>query len=311
VHALNLFLKFLYVVKADQVLWNSTENHLFPPYFSWSLSHFYLLNPTSHIPCPIFPHINPIASFLSSPDRSTLQHSSYILSRQLSQFRTQNYHLSTHVKITRSVTDRKHIQNHKAFPATGACVYVLHRAKRNSRASSLRNATVWFKNIKWKYCTKHVLGSLVLETRRHSQTAISVIWSNHEHFLVTAAFRSWLVPFQGARHLLTLATTGFTAAWLLPTTSPVVLRRITRTWAFTFPYRKKKNSSAVDPTNKEAMQLALHVQSTFPVYVVLNHRRKCSPQCAASPWIWNHVRLTARGTSSTATVEQFLEITIT
>lgn len=66
VQVLNLFLKFLYIVQADQVLWNSTENHLFPPYFSWSLSHFYLLNPISHIPCPIFPHINPIALFRSS-----------------------------------------------------------------------------------------------------------------------------------------------------------------------------------------------------------------------------------------------------
>jgi len=67
-----------------------------------------------------------------------------------------------------------------------------------------------------------------------------------------------------------------------------------------------KKSSYVDPTNKDATQLALHVQRTFPLYVVLNHRRKCSPQCAVAPWIWNHVRLTARGTSSTAPVEQFL-----
>ena len=70
--------------------------------------------------------------------------------------------------------------------------------------------------------------------------------------------------------------------------------------------QEEKNSSDVDPTNKEATQLALHVQRTFPVYVVLNHRRKCSPQCAAAPWIWNHVGLT----SSAAPVEQFLEITI-
>lgn len=30
VHAFNLFLKFLYVVQADQVFWNWKENHLFP-----------------------------------------------------------------------------------------------------------------------------------------------------------------------------------------------------------------------------------------------------------------------------------------
>jgi len=70
VHTLNLVLKFLYVVPADQALWNSTQNHLLPTYFPWSLSHFCLLNPISPIPCPIFPYINPIASFRSSSDRS-------------------------------------------------------------------------------------------------------------------------------------------------------------------------------------------------------------------------------------------------
>lgn len=108
------------------------------------------------------------------------------------------------------------------------------------------------------------------------------------------------------RHLLTLETTVFTAAWILPTASSVVLRGITRTWAFTFPTGRKKKSSYVDPTNKDATQLALRVQRTFTVYVVLNHRWKCSPQFAAAPWIRNHVRLTARGKSSTAPVEQFL-----
>jgi hypothetical protein len=46
-----------------------------------------------------------------------------------------------------------HTHNHKAFPATGICVYVLYRAKRNSSAGSLHKVIVWFKNIKWKYYT--------------------------------------------------------------------------------------------------------------------------------------------------------------
>jgi hypothetical protein len=169
VHALNLVLKFLYVVPADHVLWNSTQNRLLPTYFSWSLSHFYLLNPISPIPCPIFPYINPIASFRSSSDRSMLQHSSYILSRQMSRFQTHNYHLSTHVKITRSLSSRKHIHNHTAFPTTRISVYVLYRAKRNSRASPLHKVSIWFKNTKWKYCTKHALGKFdVFLTVHHS-----------------------------------------------------------------------------------------------------------------------------------------------
>jgi hypothetical protein len=77
-----------------------------------------------------------------------LEHSSYVLSRQMLRFRTHNYHLSTHVKIARSVTSRKHIHNHKAVPATGIFVYVLYRAKRNSRARLLHNMIVCFKNIK-------------------------------------------------------------------------------------------------------------------------------------------------------------------
>lgn len=34
---------------------------------------------------------------------------------------------------------------------------------------------------------------------------------------------------------------------------------------------QEKKSSYVDPNNKDATQLALHVQRTFPLYVVLNH----------------------------------------
>jgi hypothetical protein len=134
--------------------------------------------------------------------------------------------------------------------------------------------------------------------------------------VVTVCCRIWLVPLQGRRqcaawqmsrrHLLALETTVFTAAWVLPTSS-AVSRGITRTCAFAFPSRKKK-SSDVDQTNKEAKQLALRVQRTFSVYVALNHRRKCSPQCAAAPWNWNHhARLTAKDTYSTVPLEQFIE----
>lgn len=196
-YALNLFLKFLYVVPADQVLWNSTENHLFPTYLSWSLSHFYRLNPTFLVQSFRISILSP----RSVHHLIVLRYSTRVTSWAV------RCHGSEHtptIWVTRQNytfchQQETHIHNHKAFTSTGICIYVLYRAKRNLHASSLHNVMVWFKNIQWKYCTKHVLGSLVFETRHHSQTARSVIWSNHERFVVTVTFRSWLVPFQGTR----------------------------------------------------------------------------------------------------------------
>ena len=112
------------------------------------------------------------------------------------------------------------------------------------------------------------------------------------------------------RHLLTLETTVFTAVWVLPTTSSVVLRGITRTWAFTFPYRKKQiigcrsdkqGGHAISPPRPTCLSGVCRVKSAPEMF---------STVCCSSVDL-KHVRLTATGASSTAPVEQFIEITIT